>query len=65
MASNPQGLGAKFDAHNDAEFKTRDIDATIATMGNASYIERAGSKCPGGRSKTNSRRKLACVDHDG
>jgi len=38
MASNPQGLGAKFDAHIDAEFKTRDIDATIATMGNAPHV---------------------------
>jgi hypothetical protein len=28
MASNPQGLGAKFDAHIDAEFKTRDHVAT-------------------------------------
>ena len=38
MASNPQGLGAKFDAHIAAEFKTRDIDATIATMGNAPHV---------------------------
>src|SRR6185437_5592469 len=38
MASNPQELGAKFDAHIAAEFKTRDIDATIATMGNAPHV---------------------------
>jgi hypothetical protein len=33
MASHPKGLGAKFDAHTDAEFNTRDIEATMATMG--------------------------------
>ena len=32
MTSDPNGLGAKFDAHTTAEFKTRDIDATMATM---------------------------------
>jgi hypothetical protein len=30
MASDPKGLGAKFDAHTDAEFNTRDIEATMA-----------------------------------
>ena len=32
MTSDPKGLGAVFDAHTDAEFKTRDIEATMATM---------------------------------
>jgi hypothetical protein len=32
MVSDPKGLGAKFDAHTDAEFKTRDIEATMATI---------------------------------
>jgi hypothetical protein len=27
MASDPKNLGAKFDAHTDAEFNTRDIEA--------------------------------------
>src|SRR4029450_5313334 len=35
MASDPKGLGAKFDAHTNAEFNTRDMDATMATMGDA------------------------------
>ena len=38
MASDPKGLGAKFDAHTDAEFKTRDIEATMATMGEAPHV---------------------------
>jgi hypothetical protein len=33
MASDPKGLGAKFDAHTDAEFNTRGIEATMAPMG--------------------------------
>ncbi|HET9935544.1 MAG TPA: hypothetical protein VFQ29_03685 [Methyloceanibacter sp.] len=33
MTHDPKGLGAVFDAHTDAEFKTRDIEATMATMG--------------------------------
>ena len=32
MSADPKGLGAMFDAHTDAEFKTRDIEATMATM---------------------------------
>jgi hypothetical protein len=35
MASDPKNLGAKFDAHTDAEFNTRDIEATMATMAEA------------------------------
>jgi carboxymethylenebutenolidase len=35
MSSDPKGLGAKFDAHTDAEFNTRDIEATMATMAEA------------------------------
>jgi carboxymethylenebutenolidase len=38
MASDPKGLGAKFDAHTDAEFKTRDIEATMATMSAAPHV---------------------------
>jgi carboxymethylenebutenolidase len=38
MASDPKGLGAKFDAHTDAEFNTRDIEATMATMGTLPYV---------------------------
>jgi len=33
VINDPKGLGAVFDAHTDAEFKTRDIEATMATMG--------------------------------
>ncbi len=33
MTANPKGFGAVFDAHTDAEFKTRNIEATMATMG--------------------------------
>jgi carboxymethylenebutenolidase len=33
MTHDPKGLGAVFDAHTDAEFKARDIEATMATMG--------------------------------
>ena len=33
MSSDPKSLGALFDAHCAAEFETRDIDATMATMG--------------------------------
>lgn len=38
MTSDPKGLGAMFDAHCEAEFKTRDIDATMATMGAAPHV---------------------------
>jgi carboxymethylenebutenolidase len=33
VTSDLKDLGAVFDAHTDAEFKTRDIEATMATMG--------------------------------
>ncbi len=33
-----KGLGAMFDAHTEAEFKLRDIDATMATMGEAPHV---------------------------
>ena len=32
VSADPKGLGALFDAHTDAEFKTRDIEALMATM---------------------------------
>jgi carboxymethylenebutenolidase len=38
MAADPKGLGAKFDAHCDAEFKTHDIEATMATMNEAPHV---------------------------
>jgi carboxymethylenebutenolidase len=38
MASDPKGLGAKFDAHTDSEFKTCDIEATMATMGDKPHV---------------------------
>ena len=38
MSADPKGLGAVFDAHTDAEFKTRDIEATMATMGEAPHV---------------------------
>jgi carboxymethylenebutenolidase len=38
MASDPKNLGAKFDAHTDAEFNTRDIEATVATMAGAPHV---------------------------
>ncbi len=37
-ASDPKGLGPKFDAHCDAEFNTRDIEATMATMGGNPHV---------------------------
>jgi carboxymethylenebutenolidase len=37
-AADPKGLGAKFDAHCDAEFKTRDIEATMATMSETPHV---------------------------
>ena len=38
MTSDPKGLGAVFDAHTEAEFKTRDIEATMATMSASPYV---------------------------
>jgi len=38
MSSDPKGLGALFDAHTEAEFKTRDIEATMATMGERPHV---------------------------
>ena len=38
MISDPKGLGALFDAHTDAEFKTRDIEATMATMSASPHV---------------------------
>jgi carboxymethylenebutenolidase len=38
MSSDPKGLGAMFDAHTDAEFKTEDIEATMATMSDAPHV---------------------------
>ena len=35
---NTTGLGSVFDAHTDAEFRTRDIEATMATMGEAPHL---------------------------
>ena len=38
MASDPKGLGAKFDAHTDAEFNTRDLEATMATLPHVTHV---------------------------
>jgi carboxymethylenebutenolidase len=38
MTSDPKHFGAVFDAHTNAEFNTRDIDATMATMGAAPHV---------------------------
>ena len=38
MTSDPEGLGAVFDAHTQAEFETRDIEATMATMSGAPHV---------------------------
>jgi carboxymethylenebutenolidase len=38
VSSDPKGLGALFDAHTQAEFKKRDIEATMATMGQAPHV---------------------------
>lgn len=35
---DPKGLGAVFDAHTEAEFQTRDIEATMATMNDAPHV---------------------------
>jgi len=36
MASDPKGLGAN--THTDAEFNTRDIEATMAPMGTLPHV---------------------------
>jgi carboxymethylenebutenolidase len=38
MTADPKRLGAMFDAHCAAEFETRDINATMATMSEAPHI---------------------------
>jgi carboxymethylenebutenolidase len=38
MNGDPKRLGAVFDAHTAAEFKTLDIEATMATMGSAPHV---------------------------
>jgi carboxymethylenebutenolidase len=38
MSEDRESLGAVFDAHTDAEFKGRDIEATMATMSEAPYL---------------------------
>jgi carboxymethylenebutenolidase len=38
MTSDPKHFGAVFDAHTTAEFQTRDIEATMATMGAAPHV---------------------------
>jgi len=38
MTADPKHLGAVFDAHTAAEFETRDIEATMATMGDAPHV---------------------------
>ena len=38
MISDPKHFGAVFDAHTAAEFQTRDIEATMATMGETPHV---------------------------
>jgi hypothetical protein len=38
MTAKNKHFGEVFDAHTAAEFQTRDIDATMATMGGAPYV---------------------------
>ena len=38
MTADTNGLGAMFDAHTDAEFKTRDLEATMATMAETPHV---------------------------
>ena len=38
MTSDPKGLGAIFDIHTAAEFQTKDLDATMATMAAAPHV---------------------------
>jgi len=38
VTADPKHLGATFDAHTAAEFETRDIEATMATMGEAPHL---------------------------
>jgi hypothetical protein len=38
MTADPKHLGAMFDAHTAAEFETRDIDATMATMSASPHV---------------------------
>jgi carboxymethylenebutenolidase len=38
MISDPKHFGAVFDAHTAAEFQTRDIEATMATMGGTPHV---------------------------
>ena len=38
MNSDPKELGALFDAHTDADFKTRDIEATMSTMSASPHV---------------------------
>ena len=55
MSSDPKGLGATFDAHTDAEFKTRDIEATMATMADAPHLTHVPTMT-GGNGRENVRR---------
>jgi carboxymethylenebutenolidase len=38
MIADPKHLGDMFDAHTAAEFKTRDIEATMATMSETPHL---------------------------
>jgi len=58
MDADPKGLGAIFDAHTDAEFKARDIDATMATMTDAPHVTHVPTMT-GGSGRENVRRFYA------
>ena len=49
MTADPKGLGAMFDAHTRAEFETRDIEATMATMSEAPHVTHVPTMTGSGR----------------
>jgi carboxymethylenebutenolidase len=55
MSIDPTGFGALFDAHTAAEFQTRDIEATMATMDEAPHLTHVPTMT-GGNGRENVRR---------
>ena len=52
MTAKSKRLGEVFDAHTAAEFQTRDIDATMATMGGAPHVTHVPTMTGGTASST-------------
>ena len=59
MTAKSKRLGEVFDAHTAAEFQTRDIDATMATMGGAPHVTHVPTMTGGTASSTASLAPLA------